>query len=67
MPIFGQNTAAAWDALRAERDRLLAQCDWTQAPDAPTDKLAWAVYRQALRDMPEATTDPRAPVWPVAP
>lgn len=50
-----------------KRNQLLAASDWTQAPDAPVDQAAWVVYRQALRDLPSNTTDPRNPVWPVAP
>lgn len=55
-------------ALRAERDRRLAACDWTQGADAVgrVDVVAWAAYRQALRDLPE-TADPRNPVWPDPP
>lgn len=26
--------------------------DWAMTADAPTDKTAWAAYRQALRDFP---------------
>lgn len=40
--------------LRAERGRLLAECDWTQGADSPlsdSDKATWATYRQELRDM----------------
>lgn len=59
--------AEAWTALRAERDRLLTASDYTQLPDAPVDAAAWAAYRQALRDLPEVTADPAAPVWPDAP
>ena len=33
------------------RNRELLDSDWTQLPDAPTDKIAWAEYRQALRDL----------------
>jgi hypothetical protein len=40
------------EVMRAVRDQLLAQSDWAMAPDAPTDKTAWATYRQALRDFP---------------
>lgn len=58
---------AAWDALRAKRDALLAESDWTQLPDAPVDAEAWAVYRQALRDLPENTADPAEVVWPINP
>jgi hypothetical protein len=59
--------AAAVDALRDERNRRLAASDWTQVPDAPVDRLAWAEYRQALRDLPANTTDPRNPNWPTTP
>lgn len=58
---------AAWNALRSERDALLAASDWTQLPDAPVDSEAWAVYRQALRDLPENTTNPEEPTWPSLP
>ena len=38
--------------LRVHRDALLAASDWAMTSDAPTDKQAWADYRQALRDFP---------------
>ena len=52
--------------IRGQRDRLLVACDWTQLPDAPTEKKAdWATYRQALRDFPQSISDARLPVeWP---
>lgn len=62
--------AARWAALRAERSRRIAACDWTQVQDAPlTDaqRKAWAVYRQALRDLPSATKNVVAPDWPAPP
>lgn len=59
--------AQALAVLRAERDRRLAACDWTLTPDAPTDKVAWTGYRQALRDLPETVSDPHAPDWPRPP
>lgn len=62
-----EEKSAALIRLRIKRDRLLAACDWTQAADAPVDRSAWAVYRQALRDLPASATDPRAPPWPVQP
>ena len=49
--------AARWTAtMRDERDRLLAASDWAMTSDAPTDKQAWADYRQALRDFPATWT-----------
>jgi hypothetical protein len=40
------------ERMRLERDRRLAASDWAMTPDAPTDKAAWATYRQQLRDFP---------------
>jgi hypothetical protein len=42
--------------MRAVRNDLLAQSDWTQLPDATCDRQAWATYRQALRDFPATWT-----------
>ena len=61
-----------WDEIRAQRDTLISDCDWTQLPDAPLTvekKAAWVTYRQALRDIPEtfASTGPASVVWPVMP
>ena len=59
-----------WKELRSLRDRKLAECDWTQIADVPLteeQKTAWATYRQALRDVPANTEDPKNPVWPTAP
>lgn len=56
-----------WERLRNRRDQLLAACDWRVVPDAPWDTAPWTAYRQALRDLPDNTTDPRLAVWPVQP
>jgi hypothetical protein len=53
-------------SLRGKRDRLLSESDWTQLPDVATNKDSWAVYRQALRDLP-ATVDIHNPVYPNKP
>jgi hypothetical protein len=42
--------------MRAVRNDLLAQSDWSQLPDATCDRQAWATYRQALRDFPATWT-----------
>ena len=55
------------DEIRAQRNALLAACDWTQVADAPVDQTAWAVYRQALRDIPDQAGFPASVEWPVAP
>jgi len=44
--------------MRYQRNRLLADSDWTQTADNPTGNAgAWATYRQQLRDFP-ATWEP---------
>lgn len=63
---------AAMDAqqaasIRAERNRKLAECDWTQLLDAQVDEVAWASYRQALRDLPAQDGFPWDVEWPSAP
>jgi len=55
-----------WGIIRSERNDYLAACDWTQLPDSPADKTAWALYRQQLRDITEQS-NPFEIVWPVAP
>lgn len=63
------DAAVARDA-RAERDRLLAACDWVtvraldQGEPVPID---WAVYREALRAIPQQPGFPAAIDWPVHP
>jgi hypothetical protein len=53
--------------MRYWRDGELARTDWTQVADAPVDQIAWATYRQALRDLPASNADPRKIDLPVAP
>lgn len=53
--------------LRHWRDTELKATDWTQILDAPVDQSVWAVYRQALRDLPASNKDPRAIELPVVP
>ena len=54
--IFGDDTETLEVVMRIERNRLLADSDWTQTADAPVDQQAWATYRQALRDFPATWT-----------
>ena len=47
--------------LREERNRLIAQTDWTQLKDIDLDFIRerdWKNYRQALRDLP-AKSNPK--------
>ena len=53
--------------MRYWRNEELKRTDWTQLPDAVCDKVAWATYRQVLRDMPASNTDPRKIDVPNAP
>jgi len=66
-PTNAEQDALDMQTLRLQRNELLAQTDWTQVADAPVDAAAWATYRQALRDLPANTTDPRNPTWPTKP
>jgi len=59
-----------WPLIRARRDDLVEACDWTQLPDSPLAsglKSKWAIYRQALRDLPQKYSDPATVIWPVSP
>jgi hypothetical protein len=44
------------ERMRLYRDALLVASDWAMIADTPTDKTAWAAYRQALRDFPATWT-----------
>lgn len=52
-------TAEPHRVLRIERNRRLAECDWTQLKDISLDSIReknWKEYRQALRDLPNGST-----------
>jgi hypothetical protein len=55
------------------RNNKISVTDWTQVVDSPlTDikKAEWAVYRQALRDIPESYSDVTSfddIIWPIQP
>jgi len=54
--------------LRAERNRKIAETDWTQMEDIPqATRDAWKPYRQALRDITETYSSPENVVWPEKP
>lgn len=58
------------ELLRPERDRLLAESDWTQLNDTTIseDKLAaWAAYRQDLRDLTDNIDENGEVTFPTAP
>lgn len=59
-----------WSSARAVRDALLRACDWTQMADSPLDepaRAAWALYRQALRDITATSASPDTVAWPSPP
>jgi hypothetical protein len=54
-------------SVRQSRGEKLKDSDWTQVADAPVDKAAWAVYRQALRDVTAQAGFPWTVEWPEQP
>ncbi|QDW23293.1 hypothetical protein B0M43_0022885 [Flavobacterium sp. KBS0721] len=57
------------ESLRAIRNSLLTETDWTQVEDSPLSpekKAEWKNYRQALRDLTDVD-DLTTIVWPVKP
>jgi hypothetical protein len=62
----GENDRLA-AAAREKRNALLAESDWTQVADTPVNNLAWAIYRQNLRDVPNQPGFPVTIIWPTQP
>jgi hypothetical protein len=63
-------TEAQANNIRMTRDMRLLRCDWTQGQDSPLTPeqvAAWAVHRQALRDVTAQAGFPWAVTWPEAP
>lgn len=60
----------AWGLVRAKRDSLITESDWTQMSDSPLtaeQKSEFVEYRKTLRDLPQSTTNPDDIVWPLKP
>jgi hypothetical protein len=57
--------------VRQERDRRLAESDWTQTIDSPLSeekKVEWQTYRQLLRDIVSIITNTTDIInWPTKP
>jgi hypothetical protein len=67
-PMFPDATnEQKWEQIKLWRNAELARTDWTMHTDAPTDKVKWAAYRQALRDLPAQGKQAEEAVFPVAP
>ena len=58
-----------WDSIRATRDQILRDTDWTMTTGATVDQAQWAAYRQVIRDIPQTYKDktPDDVVWPTQP
>jgi hypothetical protein len=53
---YGRWNKVSWEGIRMIRNYLLADCDWTQMPDAAIDadtKAMWTKYRTKLRSLPQ--------------
>ena len=57
------------ESVRAERNRKLADTDWTQLADSSANATAWGTYRQSLRDLPTSSGAdwPHNVTWPTEP
>ena len=56
--------------LRAMRNQMLTDTDWTQGADSPltdSQKTSWATYRQSLRDITDNATSLDDVTWPTKP
>ena len=58
-----------WDSIRATRDQILKDTDWTMTTGATVDQAQWSAYRQVIRDIPQTYKDktPDDVVWPTQP
>lgn len=64
---ISNRAASEASSVRGKRNNLIAECDWTQLNDSQVDKVIWATYRQALRDVPAQAGFPWNITWPVKP
>lgn len=53
--------------VRSLRNKLLQESDWTQLDDSNVDKVAWAEYRQALRNLPTQSDNAEEIIFPNKP
>jgi hypothetical protein len=62
------HTASKAAQVRSDRNRRLAECDWTQGKDIPASiSDPWAAYRQELREVPDQEGFPWDVTWPEQP
>jgi hypothetical protein len=56
IPVGGDFTIRLWQRVRARRDKILRETDWTELPSVRQVRSAewaeqWDKYRQQLRDI----------------
>ena len=61
---IAQDSLNTANEVRAKRNQLLVQSDWTQVNDSKVDTTAWATYRQLLRDITTQEGFPLEVIWP---
>ena len=62
------NFIVPFEQLRAKRNKLLMDTDWTQTIDVTLENdEEWIKYRQTLRDLPAQIEDPKNFTWPEPP
>lgn len=64
---IADRTESESQSVRYIRNEALKNSDWTQLPDSPVDSVAWAAYRQDLRDIPQQVGFPWTVTWPTEP
>lgn len=67
---YQYNTDIQAQAVKANRNRMLADCDWIITKSAETGQAvpdAWKTYRQALRDVTNQSGFPWTVTWPTLP
>lgn len=59
-----------WDEIRAKRNALLLETDWTQLADTTLtaeQSTAYKIYRRALKDLPQNFDNPEDVIYPDKP
>jgi hypothetical protein len=67
---YANNVAVQTQAVKADRDRMIAATDWIVTKSAEAGEPvpeSWKTYRQALRDIPEQAGFPFQVTWPTRP
>jgi hypothetical protein len=67
---YQNNVAVQVQAVKADRNRMLASTDWIIAKSIESGNSvpdSWKIYRQALRDIPTQESYPWTITWPSPP